>query len=73
MQSKKWSRRLEVIRAWRVGMGSYCLMPRISVWSDENVLERVIMAAQHCECNPWHLTVHVKKRLKWLSVIYPPI
>ena len=31
------------------GMKGYCLMGRVSVWDNENVLEILIMIVQHCK------------------------
>lgn len=43
--------RLKVTRGWKVGRkGSYCLMIRVCIGSDENLLAIVIMVAQHSEC-----------------------
>lgn len=45
-----------VVRWWlpgtrAKGMNSYYLMGKVSVWTVEKYLERVVMIIQQCECN----------------------
>lgn len=75
-----WNRQIyvntESLRGYQgleVGMGSYCLMVRVSICSDENILQIIWMVAQHCEYKLIPLTYTLKngrKIIHMYSFIY---